>query len=42
MAIRLLATAILMGASYFAGKAAVRREQAAHDGAQGKTQPEEA
>lgn len=27
MAIRLLATAILMGASYFAGKAAMRREK---------------
>lgn len=28
MAIRLLATAILMGASYFAGKAAAKREEA--------------
>lgn len=28
MAIRLLATAIIMGAAYFAGKAAARREEA--------------
>lgn len=27
MAIRLIATAILMGASYFAGKAAAKREE---------------
>lgn len=31
MALRLLATAILMGASYFAGKAAAKREDTRAD-----------